>query len=657
MTSRTFSPAVLAVLGATLLASGLLAQAPGQPPLVSPPDRPKPAVLPSEPRGATTGLKDPAELEAFLDGVIAAQKESNHTEGVTIAVVANGGLFFAKGYGMADRAAARKVDPERTLFRVGSVSKLFTWTAVMQLVEQGKLDLKADVNRYLDGAPFTVPATFQQPITLAHLMTHTPGFEDVVVGLFARSPADMRPLGALLADELPLRVRPPGVWGSYSNHGTALAGYVVERVSNTPYEQYVEQHILDPLGMRHTTVRQPIPAALKPDMSVGYRFVGGEQKAQEFEFVPASPAGAISASAVDMTHFMLAHLQDGRYGDARILAETTARSMHARAFGASPDLNGMMLGFYEMNRNGHRVYGHGGDTLWFHTDLALLPDDGVGLFVSYNGDTGARPRSALVNAFLDRYFPAASTPAPGTAMREPRGTVAGSYRSLRRSYRSLAKVVSLLSSVTVEELPDGRLKTSGTGPEPLYWKEVAPLVFRRIDRADRIAFRIDDRGRVTHAVGDFPAITLERVGTFESPGFLYAVLAGSVGVLAWAFVAWPVVAWRARRNRPSTAPPRAARLVLWLAAALLLAFGVGMLLALDDPMEAVFGVSNSLKAILALPLIAAVLTVVAFVFSVNAWRKRYWRASGRIGYTLVLAAAVALLAWLNYFNLLGYHLK
>jgi CubicO group peptidase (beta-lactamase class C family) len=547
MTSRAFTKTALAFLAAGLLGASLLAQAPGQPPVVAPPAQPRSAGSPAEARSATMGLRDPAELEAFLDGVIAAQKEANHIEGATVAVVANGGLFFAKGYGYADRAAGRKVDPERTLFRIGSVSKLFTWTAVMQLVEQGRLDLKADVNRYLEGGPFVVPATYPQPITLTHLMTHTPGFEDVVVGLFARSPAEMRPLGALLADELPLRVRPPGVWGSYSNHGTALAGYIVERVSKTPYEQYIEKNVLAPLEMMHTAVRQPIPATLSRDMAAGYRFEDGEQKPQGFEFVPASPAGAISASAVDMTHFMLAHLQDGRYGDTRILSETTARLMHARAFGASRELSGMMLGFYEMNRNGHRVYGHGGDTLWFHTQLALLPDAGVGLFVSYNSDTGAGPRSSLVNAFIDRYFPAAAAPAPGARMSEPQGTVAGSYRSLRRSDRSLAKMVALLNSVTVEELPDGRLKTSGTGPDPIYWREVGPLVFRRADGEDRIAFRTDDRRRVTHLVADFPAITLERLGTFESPGFLYSVLAVSVCLLSSALMTWPVVAWRTRR--------------------------------------------------------------------------------------------------------------
>ena len=280
MLARTPCRAVLAALVA-LTAAVPAAQVPQQPPPLAGPQTAAPPPAP-----APGGLTDPAELEAFLDGVVAAQKESSHVAGMTVAVVADGRLFFAKGYGMADRAAGRKVDPEKTLFRVGSVSKLFTWTAVMQLVDQGKLDLKADVNRYLAGSPVRVPDTYPQPVTLTHLLTHTPGFEDVVIGLFGRSPASLRPLGELLRDEMPARVRPPGVLSAYSNHGTALAGYIVERVSGVRYEQYIEKQILEPLGMAHTTVRQPVPKALEPDLAVGYRYADGEHKPEAFEYDP-----------------------------------------------------------------------------------------------------------------------------------------------------------------------------------------------------------------------------------------------------------------------------------------------------------------------------------------------------------------------------------
>lgn len=644
----------LGLLGVAVLFPAVLVAGPADP------DRtfPQPVTQASpQPRSVRAGgLEDRADLEAFLDGVIAAQRESNHIVGATVAVVADGEVFFAKGYGPADLATGRQVDPARTLFRIGSVSKLFTWTAVMQLVEQGKLDPAADVNRYLAGSPIHVPDTFPQPVTMLSLMTHTPGFEDSVIGLFARSPEAMRPLGEVLAGQLPARVRPPGVLSSYSNHGTALAGYVVERIARVPWERYVEENILAPLRMTHTTVRQPIPAALAGDMSRGYRLVDGEPHAEPFEFVPPAPAGAVSASAVDMAHFMIAHLQDGRFEGARILSEATAREMHTRLFGPVRELNGMMRGFYEMTRNGHRIFGHGGDTLWFHTELALLPDDHAGIFVSYNSDSGAPARTAICQAFIDRYFPAApaAAPAPTARLREPAGTFAGTYRSVRLSYSSLTKLMGLMSVVKVRELPGAGLSTDGLGSGHKRWVEIAPLVFREANGQDRLAFRRDASGRVSSLLGSFPAATYERLGPLETPEVHYAALGLSLCILLLAAIGWPIGAWRGRRQRQPGDPPRAARLVLWIAAVLLIASTVGLGISLSDAEQIAFGIPTSLEVVLALPMLGAVATAVALVFVVRAWSKGYWRLAARLRYTLVAAAAVAFLVVLNYWNVLGY---
>jgi len=290
------------------------------------------------------GVRDRAELEAYLDGVVTAQLRDKHVAGATVSVVKDGALFFAKGYGYADFDRRKPVDPERTLFRIGSVSKLFTWTAVMQLAEQGKLDLDADVNTYLD---FKVPATYPQPIALKHLLTHTPGFEEDSRDLFTEDPAHITPMGRWLAAHMPARVRPPGTFSAYSNYGTALAGYIVQRVSGTPWEEYIEKHILDPLGMRQTTGRQPLPERLAADMSQGYTWTGGKFVAKKFEIITgASPAGSVSASATDMARFMLVHLGNGKLGDRRILAESTAVRMHTRSFGHDPRLPGWARGVY-----------------------------------------------------------------------------------------------------------------------------------------------------------------------------------------------------------------------------------------------------------------------------------------------------------------------
>ena len=356
---------------------------PPTPRIVRPQELPSPT--PSDPTSTTRGLRDRAELEAFLDGVMAANLADKHVNGATVAVVKDGALFFAKGYGFVDANGRKPVSGERSLFRIGSISKLFTWTAVMQLVEQGKLDLDTDVNKYLD---FKIPDTYPQPITLRHVMTHTPGFEEDGRDLITSDTTRMLTLGKWLATHIPGRVRPPGTYSSYSNYATALAGYIVERVSGMSFDDYIEQRILTPLGMTQTTTRQPLPAKFATDMSGGFKWAGGEFKSEKFEIVHPAPAGSIGSSATDMAKFMLAHLGNGAYNGQRILAESTAVRMHTPTFTHDPRIPGFALGFYQKSSHGLEIIGHGGDTGWFHSDLALIPSERVGVFVSYNTNTG-----------------------------------------------------------------------------------------------------------------------------------------------------------------------------------------------------------------------------------------------------------------------------
>ncbi len=388
-----------------------------------------PIFLLAQEKAASQGPTNPAELEAFLDGIMATQMEANHVAGVTIAVVKDGKLFFAKGYGFADVKNKKPVLADRTMFRPGSVTKLFTWTAIMQLYEQGKIDLDADVNTYLKD--FKIPATYPQPITIKNLMSHTPGFEDLGVGMWARTTKDLMPLGKFLGTHIPARIRPPGVITSYSNYGTALAGHIVELVSGTPFEDYVEQNIFKPLGMQHSTFREPLPAALAPDMSVGYTFKQGLFKAEDFELLNGmAPAGSLSSCATDMANFMIAHLQNGQFGDQRILKEDTAKLMHSRLFSHDPRICGNAHGFWEYDFNRLHLIEHGGDTMLFHSQLALIPEKNLGWFVSYNSPNGPA-RDELFKAFLDRYFPPdppLTEPKPSIEAKKTLGLYCGSLR-------------------------------------------------------------------------------------------------------------------------------------------------------------------------------------------------------------------------------------
>ena len=290
-------------------------------------------------------MTDPADLEAFFDGAISGQLESKHIAGGVVAVVADGKLVFTKGYGYADVETRQKVDPEKTLFRIGSTTKLFTWTAVMQQVEDGNLDLNTDVNTYLKNVK--IPSTYPEPVTLKSLLTHTPGFDDVVIGLFSRDANEVGPLDKVLRKQMPTRVRPPGLIPSYSNHGTALAGYVgrlcvrndVGRVHRAADSQAAGDgaHSGSPAGQK---TNFPLKCRTATNGS-------GPIQAQPFEYVPAAPAGCISTTAADAAKFMIAHLNDGQLGDARILKPETARQMREPLFRPDPKTDAICYGFME----------------------------------------------------------------------------------------------------------------------------------------------------------------------------------------------------------------------------------------------------------------------------------------------------------------------
>jgi CubicO group peptidase (beta-lactamase class C family) len=601
---------------------------------------------------ARRGPTDPAELEAFLDGVMKIQLVQHHTAGAVVSVVKDGEIFFLKGYGYADWEAREKVDPERTLFRIGSITKLFVWTSVMQLVEEGVLDLDTDVNEYLEG--FQIPDTYPEPITLRHIMTHSAGFEDYVVGLFGEGEAYERPLAELLADQIPARVRPPGEVSSYSNHATAMAALIVEQAAGVPWKEFIRERILDPLGMEHFSVEQPLPEALVEDMSKGYAFGSGAFTEKDFETVPLYPAGAASASGEAMARFMIAHLQNGEYRGARILEEETARDMHSELFRMAPGVNAMAHGFYQMNDNGEWIIGHGGDTFWFHSDLALFLDRNLGVFVSYNSQEGGGATGEFIEAFVDHYFPEEDVvPTPPEDFSERADRFTGRFRANRFSHTSLAKLAAF-GGVSVKATDENTLKAINAE-----WIEVAPLTFAEKFGDRTLVFRETAEGKITHFfIGSSPVVAFERIPFSEGPT-LHAVL----GILALIMIlgtllAWPL-GWAARRwygvrLDPQERIPTWARMVLWLAAALFLAFVVGLVMTLSDPTVIAVKISAGLRLVLLLPIAAAVLTVVALIYSFRNYRRGVGRRTSRFLYALSTLSFAVFVWQLHVWNLLGW---
>ena len=599
------------------------------------------------------------EMEAFVDGFMNSQMKAGPVAGAAVVVVKDGQVFFQKGYGYEDAQKRVPVDPAQTLFRPGSVSKLFTWTSVMQLVEQGKLDLDADVNTYLKD--FKVASTFPQPVKLRNIMTHTAGFEDGAVGyLFAGKVEDLLPLGKWVAAHEPTRVRPPttdfsdGTGASYSNWATALAGHIVEVVSGQSFDDYVAQHIFQPLGMERSTFGEPLPESLAPRMSGGYTFEAGAFKSHGFEFIHAAgPAGSLSSTVSDMARFMLAHLQDGTLGDAHILKPETAQLMHTRVMSPDPALNGHALGFYETYINGHRIIGHGGDTQYFHSVLSLMPETGIGLFATVNtGGQGGRTSVELERAFFKHYYPAelpVVKPPADAAKRNAR--YAGSYRTLRHSFTKFEKVFSAFGDETVTAMPDGTLLMGDLFGKPDRWVEVGDGVFRSQSRDAFAAFKGNDGGLATSLVGMFPPIVSSRISWYET-GKLHGFL---VGIAVLLFITILVSAIRQRRPDRELGQLRWARPTLALSGALLLLFIVVIGMILAGGFEGlIYKIPTSLYFALTLPLLAIPLALLAAWFTVRVWSAGTWTLGARVHYSLAAVAVLAFLLILNYWNLLGY---
>ncbi len=606
-----------------------------------------------------------ADVETFLDGIVPLQLAREDVAGATVAVVKNGKLLFAKGYGYADVKNKKLVIAAETLFRPGSISKLFTWTAVMQLVEQGKLDLGKDVNEYLD---FKIPEAFGQPISLKNILTHTAGFEEQWKDV---SPADKRSpnLGDYLKTHIPNRIFAPGTTPAYSNYATTLAGYVVERVSGQPFNDYIQQNIFKPLGMTRSTFAQPLPPELAPLMSNGYVLASDAPK--EFETISVFPAGSLTSSAVDMSKSMIAHLQDGRLGAAQILKPETTRLMHSRAFGLDPAANAMAYGFYEESRNGQRIIGHGGDTNYFHSDLHLLADAGVGFFVSYNSVGRGEvllTRTMLWDAFLDRYFPAPPFNLPTLdSAKNDANAVSGNYISSRRS-ESLFKSLALLEEATVSANEDDTISVgemnglmNDANGKPKRWREVAPMTFRDINGQDSVIFKPDQNGRV-QLILPYPFMVFQRVGLWENSRIILPVAGLSFFImlltLLLGFVVWLIGRHYGQQLNLTPLEWRlhwAVRIVFALNLFFIVTLS-GFLLFASNHLELLSDSGNIwIWLIQVIGVLGAVGTLVVFYNAIYTWTSKQYQIWGKLQATIFAIACLGVLWFVFAGHLLSFN--
>jgi CubicO group peptidase (beta-lactamase class C family)/uncharacterized membrane protein YidH (DUF202 family) len=484
-----------------------------------------------------------ADLAAFFDGVLSQRLERDDIAGAAVAVVKDGEVLLEKGYGYADVAKKVPVSPQETVFGIASISKTFTATAVMQLVAAGQLNLDADVDRYLD---FKVAKTFPEPITLRRLLTHTAGFEESGKDNI-EDPAAMSKLGPFLATHQPVQIFRPGTRIAYSNYGNSLAGYVVERAAGQPFADYIAQHIYLPLGMQHSTFEAPLPPGLASLATRDYWLAS--QPRRSIEYLPRRPAGGMFTTTDDMTRYMIMHLQ----GDQRVLTEQAARTLHTIQWRGHPQGPGIALALYQSVANGRFVLAHGGDLACQHSEMWLVPDEHLGVFVIFNssGTDLLRIRGSIWKAFVDRYLPPTAPP-PSTVKAESSAAVAGSYLTTRRFQTNFLSLASFLQPTRVEANSDGSISMEGAtdyNGTPRKYFPISDLLFQESD-GHTLAFVRGENGRIVAVIADGIAEYEAEQGLLGGRTQALLLLL-SAAILIFALVTWPLAALvRRRYERP-----------------------------------------------------------------------------------------------------------
>jgi CubicO group peptidase (beta-lactamase class C family) len=606
-----------------------------------------------------------ARLEAFVDGVVESFRQRDRIAGVTVGILRGGQPVLVRGYGQARLDPVEPVDPARHLFRIASISKTFTYVATMQLVEQGRLSLDDAVNERLPERLRVPDDGFPEPIRIRHLLTHTAGYEDLALGhLFVRDPEQVLPADEYLVRHRPRRVRPPGREAVYSNYSVALLGAVVAHVSGMSFEDYTERHLFGPLGMARTTFREPrlgdaraLEGPLGGDLATGFAREAGAYAPRPFEYTAhAAPGGGASSTAADMLRFAAALLADGSIDGGRILSPATNAALREVLFANAEGINGLAHGFITDRIGPYDSFGHGGATLYFHSNLVLVPALDLAVFISTNTATGRRFAAEFPARLIEFLDPAARPPAPVAAggTTEDMRRYAGSYLTNRRPWRSPDALLLTLSGAVTQVKPTADALIVASPIETLRYLPDGPNRFREDGGHRRLAFLVDDGGQVRALASPSGVLVSDRIGFFGHPQTVVLAVLGAVLI----GIASLVRLVRATRRRPVTRPDAllpqftaAVSSLVWILFAVVIGAALATFAALGD--ETLFAYpTRAWQVALVIAPLAALLTAVQLPMLPLVWRSR-WRGVSKVLYTLgVLWLAVTV--WLLWrWNLLG----
>ncbi|WP_239094055.1 serine hydrolase domain-containing protein [Bacillus sp. B15-48] len=604
-------------------------------------------------------------VQMFSEDYFTKRMEENQIPGAVMIVVKDNEILYEQGFGFANLEKGLEVDPSGSLFRIGSVTKLFTATAIMQLVELGLVDVEANVNDYL--TDFQIDTKDFQPVRVKHLLTHTAGFDELIIGMAAEHYRERKPLRNYLKENQPKMLREPGQYIQYSNYGMGLLGLVIEEVSGLSYEQYIEDHILKPLGMNDThvvmnpTVYEQLAREYFP-IGDGFK----EEPLYDFHF---PPAGSVLATAEDMAQFMLLHLNNGTWNGATVINENTAKLMHERQFSQHPSVQGFGFSFFERLQNSHRFLEHGGNTGGTNSMLMIDKDRNIGVFIANNGYAGALMTAEFPQTFINHFYPISESAAviedlENIIEETNLKRYEGSYYTNRYSREDVSKITLALSpSIKISQGSNRSLLVQFLNQERRFI-QVEPLVFFDPKTVQYIAFEEDGKGNITHMF-DSSSFVFEK-GSWYQNVLLHGILIGlffllSVGTGLILIV--KLIKKIVKRKKESSTIVRQpswyknpGKLNILICMSFLLYLAV-LLIGISQ-MDGIVSVFLDLPLAVQLALYIPVLTILLVIIQGVVLLKSWFAKSGgpfvkQLYYTAVLFLAVSVVLVLRYYNLVA----
>lgn len=609
-------------------------------------------------------VKDKEDLQSFMDGTFQKKMKEQHVPGAVITIVKDGQVIFSKGYGYADLENKVPMTADKTLVRIASVSKLFTYTAMMQLYEQGKVDLKADVNKYLKG--YTLKNEYPAPVTVEELLTHTSGIDDNRIADLSKNKRDLLPMNDFLKKHLPKVVRKPGTIINYSSYDTALAGGIIEQVSGEPLNNFIQDNIFKPLEMKDSILNRDMnPKGLES----GYQYENGKivkAKAVEGYFNNYAIGGIISTSD-DMAKFMIAQLNNGAYKDKRILKESTAINMHSQHATFDGRLPGMAYGFNEKIINGYRAIEHLGyspDNIY--SDMTLFPEENLGVFISINQGMNNVP-DEVVGEIVKKYFPQKEVIKDNKKVSKEKSDLknfVGTYRFSENPVSTFHKGDAFPEGedITISLKDEKTLILKGkdvfVGKEyTTNITEVEPLVFKRDDNGEYVIFKKNESGKIYYLVQQQDSWhgTYEKLNWYELSGMqigvaLFSLIVFSVSII---YSIGRVIYITIKKKNSELNPLKKTNFGIAFVISLLnVTFFIAALFVLGEPTR--YGISMGVKLLLCVPIVSLILNLFFLVFIALDWMKKNSKSHARVYYLLVALTGIIYIWFLNYWNLFGF---